>query len=154
RSCSWALLRRVRRAARTRYVASIGRPIPQSSWLTASKVLVVACRQQAISVRRYECGQLPAGGRKRWGGRGMREAGKGTPGRCLDLARATRRDILTMASAVGAGLASDAIPALAQAASERPKENDVLVSIERDTTDALAPADLPLGGPLMLAWPM
>jgi Rieske Fe-S protein len=84
----------------------------------------------------------------------MSEAAKGMPCRCLDLARATRRDVLTMASIVGAGLASDVVPALAQPASERPKENDVLVSVERDTTDALAPADLPLGGPLVLAWPM
>jgi rieske iron-sulfur protein len=84
----------------------------------------------------------------------MSEAGKGTPCRCLDLARATRRDVLAMASVVGVGLASDIIPALAEPASGRPKENDVLVSVERDTTDALAPADIPTGGPPVLAWPM
>ena len=84
----------------------------------------------------------------------MSEAGKVTPCRCLDLERATRRDVLTMASVVGVSLASDAIPALAEPASERPKENDLLVSIERDTTDALAPADIPIGGPPVLAWPM
>jgi rieske iron-sulfur protein len=84
----------------------------------------------------------------------MREAGKRTPCRCLDLERATRRDVLAMASVVGAGLASGAVPALAEPASERPKENDVLVSIERDTTDALAPADVPADGPPLLAWPM
>jgi rieske iron-sulfur protein len=84
----------------------------------------------------------------------MRESGKGTPCRCLDPERTTRRDVLTMASVVGAGLASAAIPALAAPASERPKENDALVSIERDNTDALRPADIPLGGPPVLAWPM
>jgi rieske iron-sulfur protein len=84
----------------------------------------------------------------------MSEARKGTPCRCRDLARATRRDVLTMASVVGASLASDAVPALAQPASERPKENDALVSVERDTTDALAPKDIPAGGPPVLAWPM
>ena len=84
----------------------------------------------------------------------MREAGRGTPCRCLDLGRTTRRDVLTMVSVVGAGLAADAIPARAEPASERPKENDVLVSVERGTTDALAPADIPSGGPPVLAWPM
>jgi Rieske Fe-S protein len=84
----------------------------------------------------------------------MREAGNGTPCRCLDLERATRRDVLAMASVVGAGLASDTIPALAEPASERPKENDLLVSVDRGTPDALAPADIPNGGPPVLAWPM
>src|SRR5262249_24828966 len=50
--------------------------------------------------------------------------------------------------------ASDGSAALAEPASERPKENDLLVSVERDTTDALAPADVPIGGPPVLAWPM
>jgi rieske iron-sulfur protein len=82
----------------------------------------------------------------------MSEAGKGC--RCLDLERATRRDVLTIASVLGVSLASDGTPALAEPASERPKENDLLVSIERDMTDALAPADIPLGGPPVMAWPM
>jgi rieske iron-sulfur protein len=87
----------------------------------------------------------------------MGEAGKGC--RCLDLERATRRDILAiasvpLASVLGVSLASDGSPALAEPASGRPKENDLLVSIERDTTDALAPADIPIGGPPVLAWPM
>jgi Rieske Fe-S protein len=84
----------------------------------------------------------------------MSEAGKGTTCRCLDIERATRRDVLTIASILGASLASEAIPALAEPASERPKEGDVLVSIERETTDALVPADIPIGGPPVLAWPM
>src|SRR6267378_1107355 len=46
------------------------------------------------------------------------------------------------------------IPALAQPASERPKEGDLLVSIESESTNALEPKDIPLGGPPLLAWPM
>ena len=86
----------------------------------------------------------------------MSEAGKGC--RCIDLEHATRRDVFAIASVplvsvLGVRLASDG-PALAEPASERPKENDLLVSIERDTTDALAPTDIPIGGPPVLAWPM
>jgi rieske iron-sulfur protein len=81
-------------------------------------------------------------------------SGAGKRCRCLDLERATRRDVLAIASVLGVSLASDGTPALAQPASERPKEHDLLVSIERDTTDALAPADIPLGGPPVMAWPM
>jgi rieske iron-sulfur protein len=84
----------------------------------------------------------------------MSEAGKRTTCRCLDLERATRREVLTIASILGASLASEAIPALAEPATERPKEGDVLVSIERETTDALVPSDIPIGGPPVLAWPM
>jgi len=72
--------------------------------------------------------------------------------RCLDLARATRRDVLAVASVIGASFAP--IPALADPASERPKQGDFLVSIESDTANALAPKDIPLGGPPVLAWPM
>jgi len=74
--------------------------------------------------------------------------------RCLDLEWATRRGLLTVASVVGMGLVADIIPALAEPTSERPKEDDFLVSIESDTTDALAPKDIPVGGPPVLAWPM
>jgi rieske iron-sulfur protein len=82
----------------------------------------------------------------------MSEARKGC--RCLDLERATRRDVLAIASVLGVSLASDGTTALAEPASERPKENDLLVSVERETTDALAPADIPIGGPPVMAWPM
>ena len=82
----------------------------------------------------------------------MGKAAKGC--RCLDLERATRRDVLTIASVLGVGLASDGGRALAEPASERPKENDLLVSTERDTADALAPTDIPIGGPPLMAWPM
>ena len=86
----------------------------------------------------------------------MRVAGQGTGRacRCLDLERATRREFFTIASVIGVSLASDAVPALAQPENERPKEGDFLVSIERETTDALAPKDIPVGGPPVLAWPM
>jgi Rieske Fe-S protein len=66
----------------------------------------------------------------------------------------TRRGFLTTVSAVGLNLAIEAIPALAQPASERPKEGDLLVSIESESTNALEPRDIPLGGPPLLAWPM
>jgi len=60
----------------------------------------------------------------------------------------TRRDIL----AIMAGWAVDGSTASAQPASERPKEGDLLVSAESETV--LAPTDIPLGGPPVLAWPM
>src|SRR5436190_3280558 len=63
----------------------------------------------------------------------------------------TRRGFLTTVSAV---LAIETIPALAQPASERPKEGDLLVSIESESTNVLDPRDIPLGGPPLLAWPM
>ena len=86
-------------------------------------------------------------------------SGAGKECRCLDLERATRRDVFAIASVplaslLGVSLASDGSPALAEPASGRPKENDLLVSIDRDTTDALAPTDIPTGGPPVLAWPM
>jgi len=47
-----------------------------------------------------------------------------------DTENPARRGFLTTVSAVGLNLAIEAIPALAQPASERPKEGDLLVSIE------------------------
>jgi rieske iron-sulfur protein len=71
----------------------------------------------------------------------------------LPLYRAVdRRGFLTIVSFLGLNLA--AFPALAQQASERPKEEDFLVSIESDTPDALELKDIPIGGPPVLAWPM
>src|SRR2546426_9244753 len=64
-----------------------------------------------------------------------------------DIENTTRRGFLTTVSAVGLNLAIEAIPALAQPASERPKEGDLLVSIESGSTNALEPKDIPLGGP-------
>jgi len=71
-----------------------------------------------------------------------------------DIENPTRRGFLTTVSAVGLNLAIEAIPALAQPASERPKEGDLLVSIESESTNALEPGEIPLGGPPLLAWPM
>ena len=72
----------------------------------------------------------------------------------MNIENSTRRGFLTVVSAVGVKLAIEAIPALAQPASERPKEGDLLVSIESENTSALEPKDVPLGGPPLLAWPM
>jgi Rieske Fe-S protein len=84
----------------------------------------------------------------------MRERGEGNdrPYRPLAFAGSTRRGFLTLISLFGLDLV--AVPALAEPATERPKEGDLLVSIERENTDALAVADIPLGGPPVLAWPM
>jgi Rieske Fe-S protein len=71
---------------------------------------------------------------------------------CLCIEPSTRRGFLTIVSFLGANLA--AFPALAQPASERPKEEDFLVSIESDTPDALELKDIPIGSPPVLAWPM
>ena len=64
----------------------------------------------------------------------------------------TRRDILAIMAMLGSGWAVDGSTASAQPASERPKEGDLLVSAESETV--LAPTDIPLGGPPVLAWPM
>lgn len=52
------------------------------------------------------------------------------------------------------GLELAAAPALADPASERPKEGDFLVAAESEKTSALELKDIPLGGPPVLAWPM
>src|SRR5262249_3058454 len=88
------------------------------------------------------------------GSRAMGRAGQGADHscNCLCIGPSTRRGFLTIVSFLGANLA--AFPALAQPASERPKEEDFLVSIESDTPDALELKDIPIGGPPVLAWPM
>jgi len=63
-----------------------------------------------------------------------------------------RRDVLALTAIVGLGWMADARTVSAEPASERPKEGDLLVSVESETV--LAPADIPLGGPPVLAWPM
>ena len=65
---------------------------------------------------------------------------------------ASRRDVLALTAIVGLGWMADARTVSAEPASERPKEGDLLVSVESETV--LAPADIPLGGPPVLAWPM
>ena len=86
----------------------------------------------------------------------MGEAGQtsGRSCRCRDIQTATRRDFLTAVSVIGLELAAEAIPALAEPASERPKEGDFLVSIDGEKANALELKDIPVGGPPVLAWPM
>src|SRR5262249_57779887 len=71
---------------------------------------------------------------------------------CLRIEPSTRRGFLTVVSVLGLDLA--ALPALAQPASDRPKEEDFLVAIDSDTPDALELKDIPIGGPPVLAWPV
>jgi Rieske Fe-S protein len=73
---------------------------------------------------------------------------------CLDIQTWTRRDILAVLCVLGLDLAAEDIPALGQPASERPTEGDFLVTIESEKPDPLKPEDIPIGGPLVLAWPM
>jgi Rieske Fe-S protein len=74
--------------------------------------------------------------------------------------RSTRRDVLTALSAVGAtGVLPGTVPsqAAAEPASERPKEGDLFVAQDNNSGSEsalpLKPADLPLGGPPVIAWP-
>jgi len=47
-----------------------------------------------------------------------------------------------------------ASPALAQPENERPKEGDLLVSVDSESPVPLQPKDIPIGGPPMVAWAM
>jgi rieske iron-sulfur protein len=69
-------------------------------------------------------------------------------------ARASRRDILAVASVLGLSAAFDAAtnPATAEPADERPKEGDHLVAIDAASPVALEPKDV--AGPPVIAWPM
>ena len=75
---------------------------------------------------------------------------------CWGCNRSTRRDALTIISVLGletmAGMVATA--ALAEPASERPKEGDLLVSVESEAPLPFGPTDIPLGGPQVFAWPM
>ena len=68
----------------------------------------------------------------------MGKAGQAADRACngLRIEASTRRGFLTVVSVLGLDLA--ALPAWAQPASERPKEEDFLVSIESETPDALS----------------
>jgi Rieske Fe-S protein len=68
--------------------------------------------------------------------------------------RSTRRDVLALASIAGLEVVAGTITtaALADPASDRPKQGDLLVAIEGSETRPLAAADVP-NTPL-LAWPM
>src|SRR5262249_60167213 len=63
----------------------------------------------------------------------------------LRIEASTRRGFLTVLSVLGLDVA--ALPALAQPASERPKEEDFLVSIEANTPDPLPPTEIPTATP-------
>ena len=71
---------------------------------------------------------------------------------CPCIEPSTRRGFLTAISVLGLDRAG--IPALAQPTSERPKEEDFLVSIDSERLDPLELKDIPVGGPPVLAWPM
>jgi rieske iron-sulfur protein len=68
----------------------------------------------------------------------------------------TRRSFLSVVSLVSLDVAVRAIasPALAQPENERPKEGDLLVSIDSESPIPLQPKDIPIGGPPMVAWAM
>ncbi len=69
---------------------------------------------------------------------------------------ASRRVVLTGLLALGAEFGAVLVdgPALADAASERPKEGDVFVSTGSEGKTPLEVKDVPLGGPPVLVWPM
>lgn len=68
----------------------------------------------------------------------------------------TRRNFLSVVSLVSLDVAARAIasPALAQPENERPKEGDLLVSIQSESPVPLQPKDIPMGGPPVVAWAM
>ena len=68
----------------------------------------------------------------------------------------TRRNFLSIVSLVSLDVAARAIasPALAQPENERPKEGDLLVSIDSESPVPLQPKDIPIGGPPVVAWAM
>jgi Rieske Fe-S protein len=79
---------------------------------------------------------------------------RGERNACCCAARASRRDILAAATALGSVLGLDAtfMRAGAQGADERPKEGDLLVATDADAPLALAPKDI--ASPQVIAWPM
>jgi Rieske Fe-S protein len=66
--------------------------------------------------------------------------------------RSTRRDVLAALTAVGA---AGILPnqAMAEPDSERPQAGDLFVTPDGESAVPLKPADIPLGGPPVLAWP-
>jgi Rieske Fe-S protein len=74
--------------------------------------------------------------------------------------RSTRRDVLATLSAVGAaGVVPSLLPspAAAEPDRERPREGDLFVAQDNksdgESVVPLKPADIPLGGPPVMAWP-
>ena len=88
----------------------------------------------------------------------MSEVGQGIDhsGDGLDVESSSRRAFLTAVSVVGLDVVAGAAanPVWAEPASDRPKEGDVLVSIESESPVPLEPKDIPAGGPQVMAWPM
>src|SRR5262245_26424798 len=76
------------------------------------------------------------------------------PNDCCGCSRSTRRDVLTLVSALGLGAIAGTVAAGAEPADERPKEGDLLVAFEGDSATPLQPKDIPAGGPPLFAWPM
>jgi rieske iron-sulfur protein len=68
--------------------------------------------------------------------------------------QASRRDVFTIACALGvdAALRAAIAPATAEPADERPKEGDYLVAIDATTPDGLSPQDI--AARQVIAWPM
>src|SRR5262249_12782360 len=68
--------------------------------------------------------------------------------------QASRRDVFTVACALGVDVALRAAiaPATAEPADERPKEGDHLVAIDAANPEGLSVRDI--AGPLIMAWPM
>jgi rieske iron-sulfur protein len=77
-------------------------------------------------------------------------------GRVRSGSGSTRRDFLTVSSALGLDVVVAAMgsPASAQSENERPKEGDLLVANEGESAVPLQLNDIPVGGPPVLAWPM
>jgi rieske iron-sulfur protein len=86
----------------------------------------------------------------------MDEVGSNGRRVCRGAAKSTRRDFLAIASAIGADLAvgSAAGPALAEPASDRPQEGDVLVPFDGERQKPFELKDVPVDGPPVFAWPM
>jgi rieske iron-sulfur protein len=78
-------------------------------------------------------------------------------GGCARNERSTRRDVLAALSALGAAGVLPTSAAAAEPDSERPKEGDLFVAqdskSDSESVVPLKPADIPLGGPPVTAWP-
>jgi rieske iron-sulfur protein len=77
-----------------------------------------------------------------------------SPSDCCDRRCSTRRDVLTLVSALGLEAMAGPLAAKAEPADERPKEGDLLVLLDGESITPLEPKDVPAGGPPLLAWPM
>jgi Rieske Fe-S protein len=72
-----------------------------------------------------------------------------------DRCDSTRREAIALALlGVGSLAAGSAAPSRAEPAGERPKPGDRLVLLDSEPPTPLAPSDIPLDGPQVLAWPM